>query len=130
MKIFIICPVRNASQEVKDKLEMYVNLLENQGHTVHLPHRDTKQDARGIEICTENARAIGDSDEVHIFYTNASTGTHFDMGVSFALGKKIYIVDSDPVPAVGKSFSKMLVEWAEEGAPTIKNKTAKTGWPV
>ena len=110
MKIFIICTVRGATEEYKKKLEDYTKSLENEGNIVHLPHRDTKQDARGIDICMQNATAIKEADEVHIFYNSSSQGTHFDMGVSFALGKKIIIAESEEVP-IGKSFQRMLLEW-------------------
>ena len=55
-KIFVICTVRSASKSYKVNLENYVKIMEDMGHTVHLPHRDTKQDAKGIEICTQNKR--------------------------------------------------------------------------
>lgn len=109
-KVFIICSVRGASEEYKHKLESYVANLESQGIKVHLPHRDTNQNATGLEICTENMKAIMGADEVHIFYSSKSQGTHFDMGVAFALGKKIIIVENE-VYGEGKSYPKMLVEW-------------------
>jgi nucleoside 2-deoxyribosyltransferase len=110
MKIFIICSVRGASEEYRNKLEAYVAKLESEGNTVHLPHRDTNQTATGFEICGQNAKAIFDADEVHIFYNPESQGTHFDMGVAFAHGKTIKVVESEPVKP-GKSFANMLTEW-------------------
>jgi nucleoside 2-deoxyribosyltransferase len=110
MKIFIICTVRGASEEYKKELEDYVAELEGKGHKVHLPHRDTNQEATGIEICKENAGAIYDSHQVHIFYNELSQGTHFDMGVAFALGKRIKVIKNGEI-TMGKSFSRMLVEW-------------------
>ena len=109
-KIFIICSVRGASEEYKAKLEAYVSKLEEKGHKVHLPHRDTNQNAKGIDICKENTMAIFKADEVHIFYNSSSQGTHFDMGVSFALGKKIVVVENEKY-GEGKSYPKMLDEW-------------------
>ena len=111
MKVFIICTVRGASEEYKKELEDYVVELESRGHEVHLPHRDTKQDARGIEICRENATAIFESNEVHIFYSELSQGTHFDMGVAFAFGKRIKVIKNEEIPLTGKSFPRMLIEW-------------------
>jgi len=110
MKIFIICSVRNASDEYRSRLEVYVTKLEAQGHSVHLPHRDTNQNARSIDICEENRAAIHDSDEVHIFYSGGSQGTHFDMGVAFAYDKKIVIAENEPF-GEGKSYPRMLTEW-------------------
>jgi len=110
MRIFIICTVRGASDEYKQKLEDYVAKLESEGHEVHLPHRDTKQDASGWEICSQNSKAIAMAHEVHIFYNPDSQGTHFDMGVAFAFGRKIVL--AEPLePTEGKSFKNMLREW-------------------
>jgi len=111
-RVFIICTVRGASAEYQKELEDYVDSLEAEGVQVHLPHRDTNQKGKGIEICNQNAGAIKASDEIHIFYNPDSQGTHFDMGVAFSLGKKIVIVKS-PVPGEGKSFARMLAEWEE-----------------
>jgi len=113
MKIFIICSVRGTTEEYRKKLEDYANHQENCGNTVHLPHRDTNQNARGYDICRENATAIFQADEVHIFYNPNSQGTHFDMGAAFALSKKIKIVENGKV-GKGKSYPRMLEEWVSE----------------
>lgn len=109
-KIFIICTVRGASTEYKQKLENYVSKLEQEGNIVHLPHRDTNQNASGFDICEQNANAIREADEVHIFYNGTSQGTHFDMGVSFALRKKLVVVENE-VYGEGKSYPRMIDEW-------------------
>jgi hypothetical protein len=114
--IFIICLVRLADDSIRKKLEDYVKLLENDGNTVHLPHRDTNQNKSGFEICLQNASIIELADEVHIFYSKKSQGIHFDLGVSFAMNKKIVIVENedDDLKIEGKSFAKMLVEWTNK----------------
>lgn len=112
MKIFIICTVRNATAAYRSRLEEWVKSLEQKGYQVHLPHRDTDQSGKGYEINLTNMEAIKKADEVHIFYSPESQGTHFDMGVSFALGKKIRIVESVPIPE-GKSYQGLLAEWYE-----------------
>jgi len=109
-RIFIICTVRGASPEYKKKLEDYVKYLESEGREVHLPHRDTDQTKSGYEICHQNARAIAMADEVHVFYNPESLGTHFDMGVAFAYGKKVVIVEM--IEGQGK-FTQMLKDWAK-----------------
>jgi len=109
--MFIICTVRGASEEYKKKLEDYVALKESEGWEVHLPHRDTNQDASGYDICIQNARAIAMAREVHIFYNPESQGTHFDMGVAFAFGRKIVVVENVEY-GPGKSYPRMLDEWA------------------
>jgi hypothetical protein len=115
MKIFIICTVRNATQEYLDKLYAYVAKLEAEGHEVHLPPRDTNQDDEetgGFRICRDNEVAILWADEVHISYNEKSTGTHFDLGMAFALDKKIHVFDCPPIDeSLPKSFPKMMRYW-------------------
>jgi len=109
--VFIICSVRNISEEYKKFLEKYVFILEQEENCiVHLPHRDTNQDASGLEICIENMKAIRSADRIDIFYNSKSQGTHFDMGVAFAFGKNIKIVQNEDF-GEGKSYPKMLHEW-------------------
>lgn len=111
-RMFIICTVRGASDEYKKKLEDYVTQKEAEGWEVHLPHRDTDQNVSGYEICSQNARAIAMAHEVHIFYNPNSQGTHFDMGVAFAFGRKIVVVENVEY-GEGKSFPRMLDEWSD-----------------
>ena len=114
-KVFIICSVRGASDEYQAKLEAYVASLENGGCKVHLPHRDTNQNAKGIDICKENAKAIFEANEVHIFYSKTSQGTHFDMGVAFALNKPLIVVENEEY-GEGKSYPRMIDEWQNQMA--------------
>ena len=110
MNIFVICSVRGTTDEYRAKLEAYAKQLEECGHIVHLPHRDTNQEDTGLNICKENRYYMMYSDEVHIFYSPASQGTHFDMGVAFALGKKIRVIENVQY-GEGKSYPRMLDEW-------------------
>jgi nucleoside 2-deoxyribosyltransferase len=110
MKIFVICSVRGMDDEYRKKLELHVDFLERAGNKVHLPHRDTDQTRSGIEICEQNAEAIRKSDCVHVFYNSKSQGTHFDMGVAFALGKNVLVIESEPYEQ-GTNFARMLSDW-------------------
>jgi len=122
---FVICTVRGATEEYKKELETFVTQKEDDGWEIHLPHRDTKQDARGIDICIENFDAIFSSDKVFVFYNPDSQGTHFDMGVAFAISQLIRNGDvfgeNIPIEIIkniefseGKSYARMLTEWQKE----------------
>lgn len=115
MKIFIICTVRTATQEYLNKLYKYVEEKEAEGHTVYLPPRDTNQEdfiTGGYIISTTHRNVIKDSDEVHISYNEFSTGTHFDLGMTFAFNKKIHVFDCPEVDyTIPKSYPKMLKYW-------------------
>lgn len=108
-KIFIICPVRHADEEVEEKIKEHVAQLEEAGHKVHWPKRDTDQDdPNGIRICMDNCDAIIAADEVHIWYDPDSKGSHFDRGMLFALlrlgfPKKVVVINRP------KSFENVFV---------------------
>ncbi|OGC54793.1 hypothetical protein A2797_00785 [candidate division WWE3 bacterium RIFCSPHIGHO2_01_FULL_48_15] len=114
-KIFIICPVRNASEESNAYIRGYVERLEERGHKVHWPMRDTKQDdpTGGLMVCRDNFEAILAADEVHIFWDPESRGSRFDGGMLFALlrlgyrKKIVFINDVRPTP--GKSFENIFL---------------------
>jgi nucleoside 2-deoxyribosyltransferase len=115
MRIFLICSVRSATPERLAEQEAYVRKLESSGHIVHYPPRDTNQHASGIDICRQNREAIRNADEVHVFYSPDSQGTHFDMGMAFALGKPVVVARNVPYGS-GKSYPRMLDEWQESGS--------------
>lgn len=115
MKYYIICSVRDADQELRDKLESYALSLEMEGHEVHLPHRDTNQDATGLEICDQNMAAMIEADEIKVFWDPKSFGSHFDLGIAFVLDKRLdYVEGPQPDEAgPGKSFPRMIHERIE-----------------
>ena len=111
-RIFMICPVRDATNEEKQFLQDYMSRLESQWHKVHYPARDTNQDDPfGLNICSENRQAIRDADEIHIYWTKKSKGTLFDIGMMFMAGKPVVLinrVDLERTPH--KSFQNVLLE--------------------
>lgn len=111
MKIFLICPVREITEEEKTAIGRYVAHLEKAGHRVYWPPRDTDQnDPVGLRICQDNRRALEESDEIHIWWNEKSQGSLFDLGMAFALKKKIVLVNADSVRQTPhKSFSNVLL---------------------
>ena len=111
-KAFLICPVRNHSP---DETASVVGDLEDSGWTVHWPHRDTNQDDDvGLDICNQNRVAIAAADMVFITWDGESTGSLFDLGMAFALGKPLSVI-SAPVETSHKSFQNMMRAWAARG---------------
>lgn len=110
-KIFIICPVRGASKMDKDTLETYVSCLEAMGCDVHYPPRDTYQkDPVGLRICSENREGIKWADEVHVYWTEGSEGSRFDLGMAFISGKPIYLINRNGVKKTPhKSIQNVLL---------------------
>lgn len=105
MKICIICPVRNG---VPSEVNHYVTKLEKKGVLVHFPPRDNPQeDATGYNICFLMCEAIRKADEIHIWYDSGSQGVHFDLGIAFALHKKLKLINNPP-DSEGKSYIKVI----------------------
>ena len=85
--------------------------MEADGFTVHWPPRDTRQDDPvGLDICKANRAAIAQADAVHIVWDGKSTGSLFDAGMAFAMGKPITCLSLPPATDV-KSFQNMMRAW-------------------
>ena len=102
----------------------YVADLEKAGHKAHWPARgDTNQDDPvGLRICNDNLSAIKYADEIHIWWNKKSSGSLFDFGMAFALGKRIVLINPDLVwkiieeenrKGVIKSFNKVVFKLAK-----------------
>lgn len=120
MKIYIICPVRNATKEQKEQLKKYKDRLRADGHIPYYPDDDNPYehtDDIGNLICNENRRAISEADEVHVYWDATSRGTLFDLGMAYAMRKRIVIVNESEVELTDKkSFTNMITNWARKGA--------------
>lgn len=93
---FIICPVRNMAENEDKIIKEYISELEARGRAVHYPPRDTNQnDAIGLNICTENKNAIKKAGRVHIYYNPESTGTAFDLGMTFMARKPLVAINNE-----------------------------------
>jgi len=85
--IYLICPVRNVPKEIEKLIEEYVDKKEKEGYRVDL--------TGGIRIFEDNRQAMESADEVHFWYDPASEGSRFDLGMAFALGKKVVLANKD-----------------------------------
>jgi hypothetical protein len=108
MRIYLICPVRNATFDSSE----IVRQLESDGHTVHFPPRDVDQsDSTGIEICKAHLQAMKDCDRVCVVWDVNSKGSHFDLGMAFALHKDIELLKALQPDTDGKSYLKVMKVW-------------------
>lgn len=98
-KIFLISPVRNATEEQRQEIEKYKNLCEQEKYKIHTQHVDTIQTdiLGGYTICHQNANALATSSAVHIYYDQKSSGSMFDLGVVKALYKPLIIINKDKI---------------------------------
>lgn len=116
-KVFLICPVRNATAEQVEFMSNYKKKLKDEGVELYYPAEDNPYeltDNIGVKICWANCEQISRADEVHIFWDAKSQGTLFDLGAAFALRRKLIIVNpNDVVETPHKSFANMIKKWAE-----------------
>jgi hypothetical protein len=92
MRIYIICPVRRATEEQKQRINLYVAMLEIDGHKVCLPYRDVPQTTPEGIVRKERAE-ISMCDEVHVFWDNDSVGSHVDLGMALGLNKRTVLIE-------------------------------------
>lgn len=115
MKVFLICPVRNATEQQIERMRNYKNSLREQQVDLYYPADDNvyeHTDKIGYVICETNVNAIKECDEVHIFWDKNSSGSLFDLGAAFALGKRLRIANINEVECTqNKSFANMILEW-------------------
>lgn len=127
MKIYIVGPVRGVKERIRQTIADYVKEQEYSGHTVYWSQRNTDQeDPTGYRICTDNATAIQWCDRVDVFWTGTSRGSLFDLGIAWALGKELKLVEEFVEPSEGKCFQRVLREW-ERTPPTFGSLLTRFG---
>lgn len=108
---FFICPVRKGD---KNRYSEKIRELERGEWDIHWPPRDTNQnDLTGLGICKDNLRMIKDADIIFFAWDGKSQGCLFDLGMAFALDKRIKVIEMPPL-VLGKSFQNMVQLWGEQ----------------
>jgi hypothetical protein len=111
MRVYIICAVRLAREERVRAIRFYAAALREDGHLVHFPPDDVQQDdPTGAGICRAHLAAMRTADEVHVFWDLNSFGSHFDLGMAYAMGKKIVPIECEQPDPPGKSYWKVMKE--------------------
>lgn len=118
MKTYIICAVRNATPERVSAIRAYAEKQRALGHGVHFPPDDAPQeDPTGLAICETHLAAMKSSDEVRVFWDVKSSGSHFDLGMAYALGKPIVPVAVEQPDGPEKSYWKVITALADARSP-------------
>ena len=113
-KIFLICPVRNATEEQRKWIENFTKERINEGYRIHAPHLHTRQTDLfgGYAICMQNAEAVATSEEIDIYYDQTSTGSVFDLGVAYALHKPLKLLNSEDIKFNNEdAIDKIIKSW-------------------
>lgn len=116
--LFLISPVRSLDPEYENLICQLEHEFRKKDIKLYIPFRDTDQsDAIGYRICSNNRKAIEESDGVLILWKEGSQGSLFDLGMAFALRKPIHVVPETLPPLTReKSFQNMISFWEEYGA--------------
>lgn len=115
-KYYLICPVRNMTTEEERFLEGWVAASELLGNKVHCPPRDVDQsDPTGLEICKAHLKAMEECDTVWVYWNPTSFGSHFDLGMAFALKKPVVLLNHQLIDTAGKSYYKVINNWPFNG---------------
>jgi nucleoside 2-deoxyribosyltransferase len=109
MRIHLICPVRNITEEQQKEIDEYARNLEKEGHIVHNPKYAVNQDdPTGWNICMGHLMSMEKSDRVDIFWDKNSKGSHFDFGMAFALKIPVKLVKIYGEDGPEKSYTKVI----------------------
>lgn len=116
----MICPVRVRTPEQDEYLQDYVRRLEScdggEGVECYFPGRDTaiaEESANVTAITALNQHHMDIASEVHVFYDPTSSGSVFDLGMAWAMGKPIRLVNEREVyqmAAAGAAWALLLAE--------------------
>lgn len=111
-KIFLICPVRNATPEQRKWIEDFVEEKFDSGYIIHAPHLHTRQMDLfgGYAICMQNAGAVASSEEIDIYYDQSSTGSVFDLGVAYALHKPLRLLNKEKIVFDDEDFIDGIIK--------------------
>lgn len=106
MYVYLICPVRFSTVDLTRQVARW----ESQGIKVHFPPRDVDQDdpTGGLRICQEHLDAMKKADEVWVVWDSESKGSHFDLGMAFALDKPVVWKANLQPDTEGKSYLKVI----------------------
>lgn len=88
-KVYIICPVRNITKKQKETILKYYDKI-SKTCDVYLPFLNNIKNI--LKIYKNNIEALIKADEVHIFWSNNSKGSIFDLAISFVLNKKMKLI--------------------------------------
>ncbi len=110
-RIFMICPVRGATEEEKEFLRAYKKVLQSRGAQVHYPEEDTIQQdpTGGYGICTQNGQRIINSTQVRVYWTKKSGGSLYDLGTAF----NEHLRSKKPIRLINRDLVKQIKD--EEG---------------
>jgi hypothetical protein len=119
-EVYMICPVRKATQEEREFLENYKGEMKKRGFNAHYPANDTNQEADegGYRICMDHCGEQDRAKQVHIYWNEGSTGSFVDLGTSLYLhkirGMKIKLINRKHVEEIVKKYEEKGIKKSYE----------------
>ena len=104
--VYMICPVRGATEEETIILKEYRDKLTEEGKRVCYPAESTDQndESGGYQICEDHCKEIHNSDQVHVYWNPSSNGSYVDLGTAFSNhfvhGRKIRLINRGAVEKI------------------------------
>lgn len=103
MKVLII-----GSTQYRERIEAHAKVLRVQGIDVAIPAFDDHPEFDEFDICKYNRGLVEVADEIHVIWDQRSLFTIFDLGMAFALRKKLRVIFLEP-----KTFAGVMRKWEE-----------------
>lgn len=109
--IFLVCPVRDLSEEEREEIEEYKQGLEREGDEVYFPPENTDQsDPYGLKISLENKEGMEEADEVHVYWNEKSRGSVHDLGMLTMSEKPLHLINREDLEFTeGKSLTNVVL---------------------
>ena len=109
---YIICTVRNTTEEDQKVFKKYAAKLEALGMNVHLPdpNADYQKDPNGLNICLRHRQETASSRDVRTFWNPTSEGSVFDLACTIIASKPIKLVKMMPYKGELDAKSKNFME--------------------
>jgi len=120
--VYMLCPVRNATDEEKKYLLEYKKKLEEKGFKVHYSAETPQEDETGgYGIVTDHCDEILNSKTVHIYWNPSSQGSYVDLGSSLIENRRrgldILLMKKNIVRKIVDTQKKDWIEKKMEGFP-------------
>lgn len=120
-KAYVACPMTVTGRTVAENLRQL-----KQKYDVFFPPTDSVADDIGYRVAQQSREEMAKADIVFVCWDGKSRWVLFAMGMAFALGKPISIIDSKP-PTEWVSFENVLYHWHKESQDDPQDATTDGG---
>ena len=103
---FLICPVRESDEETTKLIKRWIDSKKHR-HDIYWPAIHTDQnDSHGMNICRANRLALTQADDLFIWFSPTSMGSHFDIGMALIAEETKHANEKSFLVVNRKEFSR------------------------